>query len=378
MTLWQLFKIFLRFGFLAWGGPTSQITMLKEKLVDKKKWISPNKFKRALAIYQTLPGPEAHELCVYLGVNRKGKLGGLIAGLAFILPGFTLILLLSWAYKNYSTTPFLLPFFAGAAPAVAALIVRAAFRVSNHILEDKTLICVGISSAILALLHVHFLLIFAICAIWHFLWIENKKTASILISAILIVPSFELSHLISEISSLIPHSTNKLLFQGLRTALLSFGGSYTPIPFLEKSMVGSYPAITRASFLDGIALVCIIPAPLIMFGTYLGFLAGGFGGAFLITVGIFLPAFCFTLFGYKYVERLIENKTFHDLLDSIAASVAGLLSVTASHIFLSAVTTPLQTIIFTIAIALIYLWKWYWRVPIIIISCGILEYFLSL
>lgn len=376
MNLWQLFKIFLRFGFLAWGGPASQIAMLKDELVDKQKWISQNKFKRALAIYQTLPGPEAHELCVYFGVHRQGKLGGLIAGLGFILPGFTLMLLLSWLYKNYGATT-LLPFFAGAAPAVAALIVRAAFRVSNHILEDKTLICVGITSAILALLHIHFLLIFAICAIWHFLWIENKKTASILISIILIAPSFELSRLITEVNSIFSYHTDSLLFQGLRTALLSFGGSYTPIPFLEKSMVGNYPAITSASFLDGVTLVCMIPAPLVMFGTYLGFLAGGFSGAFLITIGIFLPAFCFTLFGYKHVERLIENKTFHDLLDSIAASVAGLLSVTASHIFLNAVITPVQIVIFAIAFAIIFLWRWCWRAPSIIISCGILECFLG-
>lgn len=88
--LFAIFKTFLRFGFLAWGGPVAQIAMIKDELVDREKWISQDKFKRALVVYQALPGPEAHELCVYFGMIKHGRWGGFLAGLGFMLPGFVL------------------------------------------------------------------------------------------------------------------------------------------------------------------------------------------------------------------------------------------------------------------------------------------------
>ena len=108
-----------------------------------------------------------------------------------------------------------------------------------------------------------------------------------------------------------------------------------------------------------------------------GFLAGNFSGAFLITAGIFLPAFSFTLIGHKQLEHLIENKTFRGTLDSICAAVIGMFIVTALQIFSYTVTTPTQALIFASAFVGFYLWKWHWNVPVIIISCGVLGYFLN-
>src|SRR5215211_4971630 len=100
----KLFLRFLRFGFLAWGGPVAQIAMIRRELVDEEHWISNERFNRTLAIYQVLPGPEAHELCVYFGYLARGRMGGLLAGLGFMLPGFMLMLVLSWFYVRYGIT----------------------------------------------------------------------------------------------------------------------------------------------------------------------------------------------------------------------------------------------------------------------------------
>src|SRR5215208_8072099 len=96
--LGALFLRFLRFGSLAWGGPVAQIAMIRKELVDEERWISRDQFNRTLAVYQVLPGPEAHELCVYFGLLARGRLGGLLAGLGFMLPGFVLMFALSWFY----------------------------------------------------------------------------------------------------------------------------------------------------------------------------------------------------------------------------------------------------------------------------------------
>ena len=120
-SLPAIFGRFLRFGFLAWGGPVAQIAMLKRELVEEQHWLSPTRFNRLLAIFQVLPGPEAHELCVHLGMMKRGRLGGILAGLGFMLPGLLLILALSWAYSRIDfTDPPWQPLFLGVQVGVLA------------------------------------------------------------------------------------------------------------------------------------------------------------------------------------------------------------------------------------------------------------------
>src|SRR5262245_5699213 len=129
----KLFVRFLRFGFLAWGGPVSQIAMIRQELVEEEKWITSEKFNRVLAVYQALPGPEATELCVHFGLLARGRIGAFLAGLAFILPGFILMFALSWFYVTYGINlPIFQSVFLGMQPAVAALIVRAVHRIGGH------------------------------------------------------------------------------------------------------------------------------------------------------------------------------------------------------------------------------------------------------
>src|SRR5215216_57465 len=136
----QIFLKFLRFGFLAWGGPVAQIAMLRRELVEDERWVTSPRFNRLLAVYQVLPGPEAHELCVFFGTLPGGRLGGFLAGLGFMLPGFALMFALSWVYAITDITQTVLAAaFLGVQPAVIALIVRAVHRISGHVLLDRWL-----------------------------------------------------------------------------------------------------------------------------------------------------------------------------------------------------------------------------------------------
>jgi chromate transporter len=373
-----IFLMFLRFGFFAWGGPVAQINMLREELVEQKKWINKDKFKHVLAVYQALPGPEAHELCVYFGMIRAGRIGAFLAGLGFMLPGFFLMLLLAWVYTLYGAST-LLPLFICITPVVAALIVRATHRIGVHILDSKSLIIASFTSFILSALQINFLLVFTTCAIWQMLQTKNKPYYATIFGLITIAISLWLTQSSQNIPIFYSLGEKPGLFiEGLKAGLLSFGGAYTAIPFLHNSMVEIYPNITEQSFLDGIALGNIIPAPLVIFGTYLGFIAGGFWGALFITIGIFLPAFAFTIFGHKQLEKIIGNPILHGLLDGISAAVVGLLAITTIQIFLNSVTGPMQITIFTIALTILYIWKWIWSVPLMLLTCGILGYIINL
>src|SRR5919106_5456743 len=134
-----IFTRFLKFGLLAWGGPAAQIAMIKQECVDEEHWVDEDTFKKTLAVYQVLPGPEAHELCVYFGRIRGGKLGGFLAGLGFMLPGFLLMFGLSVLYVEADLARHLDELFYGLKAAVGALLARALVRLARSFVTDVPL-----------------------------------------------------------------------------------------------------------------------------------------------------------------------------------------------------------------------------------------------
>ena len=141
-----IFVRFLKFGALAWGGPAAQIAMIKRECVDEEGWVDEETFKKTLAVYQVLPGPEAHELCVYFGRIRGGKLGGFLAGLGFMLPGFLLMLALSVLYVEADLAEHLDELFYGLKAAVGAIIARALVRLSRSFITDVPLALLAVAA----------------------------------------------------------------------------------------------------------------------------------------------------------------------------------------------------------------------------------------
>src|ERR671915_686184 len=144
--LWSLFVRFLKFGLLAWGGPAAQIAMISKECVDEEHWVDEETFKKTLAVYQVLPGPEAHELCVYFGRLRGGKLGAFLAGLGFMLPGFLLMLGLSVLYVEADLAADLDELFYGLTAAVGAIVARALVRLSRTFITDVPLAVIALAA----------------------------------------------------------------------------------------------------------------------------------------------------------------------------------------------------------------------------------------
>ncbi|MBL8100290.1 MAG: chromate efflux transporter [Anaerolineales bacterium] len=383
ISLLQLFLKFLRFGFLAWGGPVSQIAMIRQELVEDEKWISSEKFNRVLAVYQALPGPEAHELCVYFGMIARGRIGALLAGLGFMLPGFTLMFALSWFYVSYGITSQLFQSaFLGMQPAVAALIIRAVHRIGSHALhENKWLWTIAILAFIAQLLDVNFLITLLISGfIFTFATRQNHRLAFILILVSVSINIYFLLNISPE-SQTTPDSqftsTNSpnlliLLFSGLRAGLLTFGGAYTAIPFIQHDAVEVGRWMTNAQFLDGLALSGLLPAPLIIFSTFVGYIGGGAFGAIAMTIGVFAPAFSFTMIGHEYLEKLTENKSIHAFLDGITAGVIGLISVTALGILNETILEMNSFTIFSLALIILFASKSKWSTAWVVLGAGLL------
>lgn len=377
----KLFWRFLRFGMLAWGGPVAQIAMIRQELVEEERWVSSEKFNRALALYQALPGPEAHELCVYLGMIARGRFGGFLAGAGFMLPGFVLIFLLSWLYVQYGgALAALAGLFYGMQPAVAALIVRAIHRIGQHALTDYWLWAIAILTGIADWLGTGFWVTLPFAGL-AYLSMKREKyafTGALGIAFIAITIAFSpFVHLIipapaSDLSLRSSASLFTLFGSGLRTGLFTFGGAYTAIPLLQHDAVDVNHWMTDTQFLDGIALGGILPAPLIIFGTFVGYIAGGVWGALMMTFGIFLPAFGFTLIGHTYLEKLIEHKTLQIFLDGLMAGVVGLIAVAALKLFGTAVTDIFSLTVFVLALLLFYRWRAKAAVAVVVLAAGII------
>jgi chromate transporter len=382
--LGRLFLRFLRFGALAWGGPVAQIAMIRQELVEEERWVTREQFNRALAVYQVLPGPEAHELCVYFGMLSRGRVGGALAGLGFMLPGFLLMFALSWAYVGFGlTAAAAVAVFATMQAAVAALIVRAVHRIGSHVVTDRWLWGIAIVAAAAHLVGIHFAIILATGGL---LYAAAKRARLALalsvtvvlvcgVAAFLVINGIQPAALVSSPSTAVnPGQTASLpglFWSGLRAGLLTFGGAYTVIPFLQEDAVSSGAWMTNAQFLDGLALSGLLPAPLIIFSTFVGYVGGGWGGALLMTIGIFLPAFAFTLLGHDALERLVHQPRIRVFLDGVTAGVVGLIAGTTLVLLRTSVTSAETAIVFALALGVLFKWKGRVVVPLVICAAAL-------
>ncbi len=313
--------------------------MIRRELVDGEHWMSSARFNRLLAVYQVLPGPEAHELCVHLGMLAGRRIGGILAGLGFMLPGFVLMFVLSWLYLSTGLVGALAgAAFLGVQPAVVALIVRAVHRIGAHILLDRWLWAIAVLAGAAAFAGAPFWLTLPVSGLAYMSAAGGRRAAASLLTAGLLgiviyfawmalgAAPVEAGLAVEDLADRRP-SLLELFLSGLKAGLLTFGGAYTVIPFLREDAVES-GWMTDAQFLDGLALSGILPAPLIIFSTFVGYAGGGPIGALVMTVGIFLPAFSFSLLFHSQLERLVHNLTIRALLEGVAAGVVGLIAAT--------------------------------------------------
>jgi chromate transporter len=384
--LLRLFLRFLRFGALAWGGPVAQIAMIRQELVDEERWIDSAHFNRVLAVYQVLPGPEAHELCVYFGMRSRGRWGGVLAGVGFMLPGFLLMFLLSWAYVRYGLkTEGVAAVFTAVQVAVAALIVRAVIRIGAHVVTDGWLWGIAIVATAAQLAGIHFGIILIACGLVYLLAHRQQMAAWTLAAvAIAAVAGFFVwTGAASGLEALTrdPAAAETvaqrdlplvaLFWSGLKAGLLTFGGAYTVIPFLQRDAVSQGAWMSNAQFLDGLALSGLLPAPLIIFSTFVGYLGGGPWGAIVVTVGIFLPAFSFTLIGHDALEALVHQPRIRRFLEGLTAGVVGLIAGTTVALLKVSVISLESVILFALALTVLFLSKARMVIPAVIAAAAL-------
>ena len=363
----HIFLRFLRFGLLAWGGPAAQIAMIRRECVDELGWLDDEEFAKTLAVYQVLPGPEAHEICVHLGVLRGGRLGGFLAGLGFMLPGFVLMVAASALYVEVGIDQDL---FYGLQAAVAALVAMAVVRLARAFVTDLALAVLAVAACVATLLGAPFLAVLAAGGLLYWAWRRLPRGGALSLSpgALAVVLVFAVS---------LPLGV-QLFLEGLKTGLLTFGGAYTAVPLLQQSAVEGHGWLTQDQLVDGLAISGILPAPLIIFATFIGYLAGGAGGAVLITVGVFLPAFVFPLYLHRQLVAASADERLRPFLLGVTAAVVGLIAAVTVDLLDASVPDWPSALLALGAFAALYRWSGKLTVLWVVLGCGAIGALLQL
>ncbi len=374
VRLAQAFWFWLKLGFISFGGPAGQISIMHQELVEQRRWISERRFLHALNYCMVLPGPEAQQLVTYIGWLMHKRWGGVIAGALFVLPSLVLLIALSWIYMAFGDLPLVAGLFYGIKPAVTAIVVQAAHRIGSRALKNAGLWAIAAASfvAIFAL-NVPFPLIVGVAACVgyiggrvspaHFqvggghaaakashgpaLIDDHTPTpdharfswqglAQVLLAGALLwaLPMGVLCAVFGW-----SHGFTQMGWFFTKAALLTFGGAYAVLPYVYQGAVGEFGWVTPTQMMDGLALGETTPGPLIMVVAFVAFVGGyakallgpeslfmaGALAACLVTWFTFLPSFIFILAGGPLVESTHNNLTFTAPLTAITAAVVGVI-----------------------------------------------------
>ena len=324
MPSWrEVFLYFLFLGFVNVGGPVAQITMMFNHMVEKRKWLSKDRFVKIMGFCHMLPGPEALQLAIYVGYLKRRLLGGVLAGLTFIIPGAAVMIFLSWLYVKYGKLPQVNNALYVLKPAVLGIIAAGIIKLGRASIGNIFLGLLLVGSFIgMQFFGINFLLILILAGLLNLLmkegWPRLRNTA----------PSLQIT--IGGVVLLIPFIESRLFqiaWLFFKTGLLGFGGAYGSLIFVQQGAVAQHHWLTDGQLLDGVALSVATPGPFMLFTTFAGYLAGGLAGAILATFFVFLPSFIFVLAGAHYVEKVRDNKTIQAFLAGVSAAVVGIIAV---------------------------------------------------
>ncbi|HSU64023.1 MAG TPA: chromate efflux transporter [Burkholderiales bacterium] len=357
LSFGEALRFWLKLGFISFGGPTGQIAIMHQELVERRRWISEGRFLHALNYCMLLPGPEAQQLATYIGWLMHRTWGGVVAGGLFVLPSVFIMIALSWIYLAYGEVPLVAGVFYGIKPAVVAIVLAAAHRIGSRALKNAWLWAIA-AAAFIAIFafHAPFPAIVIAAGIAGY-FTPGKFSAGgghgaakkagygpALIDDGTPTPeharfswkkfsAFGLAGLalwalvLGALAA--AHGWDGTLTQMgwffTKAALVTFGGAYAVLPYVVQAAVEQYHWLTAPQMIDGLALGETTPGPLIMVVAFVGFIGAGVAGALVATFFTFLPSFIFIFMGAPFIETTHGDLRFTGPLTGITAAVVGVI-----------------------------------------------------
>lgn len=318
--------LFLKLGFIAFGGPAAHIAMMREEVVRRRRWVGDQQFLDLLGASNLIPGPTSTELAIYLGYSRAGWQGLLLAGTCFILPAMLMVTALAWAYVRYGATPQAAWLLYGIKPAIIAIIVQAIWGLARTAVQGPVFAAVGVAVTALYLLGVNVIvLLFGSGALTTAVASARRVRGPAPLAAagsardIAALGLPTLTH-----GAAVPLATLFLTF--LKIGAVVYGSGYVLLAFLRQDFVERLHWLTDRQLIDAVIVGQFTPGPVFTTATFIGYLTGRVPGALLATLGIFLPSFVFVALVYPLVPRIRASAWTGAFLDGANVAAVGLMA----------------------------------------------------
>lgn len=327
-TLRQLIFYFFKLGATGFGGPVALVGYMHKDLVEEKKWITDDEYKEGLALAQLAPGPLAAQLGIYLGFVHYRVLGATLAGIAFVLPSFIMVVLLGMAYKLYGGLPWMQAVFYGVSAAVIGIIIISTYNLTQKSVSKFSIDAIKknwllwifyfVASVITVVTKTENILLFiAAGLLYMFVKAPPKWSTGKTMPIILLGINFGNIEwgILGKIA----------LFFGKAGAFV-FGSGLAIVPFLHNGVVIENQWLTEHQFVDAVAVAMITPGPVVITVGFIGYLVADFSGALVAALATFLPCYLFTILPAPYFKRIAKNKSVKAFVDGITAAVVGALA----------------------------------------------------
>jgi chromate transporter len=372
-TVGEVAAYFLRLGFTAFGGPAAHIAMMREALVRRRRWVTEQEFLDLLGATNLIPGPNSTEMAIHLGQVRAGPLGLVAAGVCFIGPAMLIVLTLAWFYGRYGALPQAQWLLYGIKPVIIAVVAQALWGLLKTALKSPALALVGVAALALYLLGLNELVVLfggAAAGALVQLALTRRKGPPVPAAAVLAAPLGSGTVASPDIfavsaasvagvagAAATAYSAATLFLTFLKIGAVLYGSGYVLLAFLHNDFVTRLGWLTDQQLLDAISIGQFTPGPVFTTATFIGYLLGGWGGALLATVGIFLPSFVFVAAVNPLVPRLRRSRVMGALLDGVNVAALGLMAAVLLQLGQAALVDWLTVAIALIALVLLVRWR---------------------
>ncbi len=346
----EIAKEFLRLGFVAFGGPAAHIAMMEERYVRRRGWLRRERFLDLLGAASLLPGPSSTEMTMYLGEARGGLTGLIVAGVCFILPAAVLAMLLAWAYMKFGALPQIVGLLFGIKPVVVALIVQAIWNLARTALKNVWLSALAAGAIGLAVWGISPLVVLLGAGVLWMLIREGEKVTRDKAAFAGMLGTGASSA--TAVVGVLP-----VFFYFLKVGAVLVGSGYVLLAVLRADLVVEMHWLNDGQLLDAIAVSQATPGPFFTVATFIGYLLGGWKGAALATVGMFLPAFVYVGLTARFLPQLRESGVASTFLDGVNAAAVALMAYVGWQFARAAIVNVPAIVLMLASVALVFRYK---------------------
>jgi chromate transporter len=349
----ELAAYFLRLGLLGFGGPVALVGQMEREVVGERGWLTKEQMREAIAICQSLPGPLAIQVGIYIAYLRGGFWGAWVGGWAFIFPNFVIVAALGALYVYLGDLKPVTAIFYGVSPAVIALILHSCYRLAKLGMEDWLQWAIALAClAVTVILQAEVALLFIGAGIIGILYYGNllRRTPKTKLSVVAVVPA-----VLAPVAS--SSTLGKLLLFFLKAGSLTFGSGLVIVPFLQQGLVQQYGWLDERQFLIAVAVGMISPGPVVITATFVGYLVAGFWGSLVSTIGIFFPSFIFILVAAPLLARHGANPNVQGFVRGAYGAAIGTILGACILLGRIAIGDWLTALIGVVSLAILFRWK---------------------